>query len=204
MSKFLVIGGIIAVIVFLLVGALIVGVWWMNTSNREVSLRNQIEAKQADNKNVYDSVWKEISQVAQVTDAQKDALIQLTIGYAQARAAGTASKGGGSLVDVDVRKVQEIVPNLDTSAYKQLMNVITAGRAKFERVQTEILDLNLAHNNLLDQFPSSLVCSGRPRIKIDLVTSSRTDNAFATGKDDDVNVFNRNQPQTAQPQVERR
>jgi hypothetical protein len=162
----------------------------MNTSNREVSIRNQIEAKQADNKNVYDSVWKEISQVAQVTDAQKEVILQLIIGYAKARAEATSSKSGtGSMVDVDVNRVQEIVPTMDVSAFKQLMNVISAGRAKFERVQREILDLSRAHNDCLTLFPSSLVCGSRPKIKIELVTSTRTDNAFATGKDDDVNVF---------------
>lgn len=192
MSKFVIFGSIAAIFVVGIIAAIIFGVWWFSTSNKEISLRNHIEAKQLDNKNVYDSVWKEISQIGQVTDAQKEAIIQLTIGYANARAVATSSKTGtGSLVDVDVKRVQEIVPTMDVSAFKQLMNVISVGRAKFERVQTEILDLSRAHNECLTLFPSSIVCGGRPKIKIDLVTSTRTDNAFVTGKDDDVQVFQR-------------
>lgn len=160
---------------------LIVGVWWVSTSNGEIGLRNQIEAKQSDNKNVYDSTWKQISQCAQVTDAQKTALLEIVTGYAKAR----TGNGGGSLAT----SVHEVVPTMDTSTFNQLMNIITSARKQFERVQTEILDLNRAHNNYIDMFPSSIVCGGRPKIKVELVTSTRTGEAFATGTDDDVSVF---------------
>jgi hypothetical protein len=193
MSKFLVIGGIVATLVIGLILVVICGVWWVSTSNKEIGIRNQIEAKQIDNKNVYDSTWKQISQCGQVTQAQKQALIDIAVGYAKAR----SGNGGGSLATM----VHEVVPNMDTSTFTQLMNVITSARLSFQRVQTEILDLNRAHNNLIDMFPSSIVCGGRPKINIQIVTSDRTDNAFASGHDNDVNVFQ--QPQPATPQVEK-
>lgn len=181
MSKFAIIGSIVCLFVTGLIMAVIIGLWWMSTSNREISIRNQIEAKQIDNKNVYDSTWKQISQCAQVTDAQKTALMDIITGYAK----GRSGNGGGSLAT----SVKEAVPSVDTTTFNQLMNIITVSRSRFERVQTEILDLSREHNNCLTIFPSSIVCSGRPKIKIDIVTSTRTDNAFITGKDDDVNVF---------------
>ena len=188
MNKILIFGGI-AVVVLGLVFALVVGVWWFSTSNKEIAIRNQIEAKQTDNKNVYDSTWKQISQCAQVTDAQKQALLEIVTGYAKAR----TGNGGGSLAT----SVHEVVPTMDTTTFNQLINIITAARSRFERVQTEILDLSRAHNNCLTLFPSSIVCGGRPKIKIDIVTSTRTDNAFETGKDDDVDVFQK--PKTKPP-----
>lgn len=181
MSKFAIIGSIVGLFVTGLIMAVIIGLWWMSTSNREISIRNQIEAKQIDNKNVYDSTWKQISQCAQVTDAQKTALMDIITGYAK----GRSGNGGGSLAT----SVKEAVPSVDTSTFNQLMNIITVSRSRFERVQTEILDLSREHNNCLTIFPSSIVCGGRTKIKIDIVTSTRTDNAFITGKDDDVNVF---------------
>ena len=181
MSKLLIIGGCASLFVIGLIISIIVAVWWVGASNREIGLRNTIEAKQSDNKNVYDSTWKQISQCAQVTDAQKQALLEIVTGYAKAR----TGNGGGSLAT----SVQEVVPTMDTSTFNQLMNIITSARKQFERVQTEILDLNREHNNCIDMFPSSIVCGGRAKIKVELVTSSRTGEAFATGKDDDVNVF---------------
>lgn len=187
MSKWIIAGSIAALGVIF---AIILAVWWVSTSNKEIGLRNQIEAKQSDNKNVYDSTWKQISQCAQVTDAQKTALLEIVTGYAKAR----AGQGGGSLAT----SVKEVVPTMDTTTFNQLMNIITSARKQFERVQTEILDLGRAHNNLIDMFPSSIVCGGRPKIKIALVTSSRTGEAFATGVDDDVNVFQKPAPKNVE------
>lgn len=185
-KKWIIIAGVCAVFVIGLILAITLGVWWVGTSNHEIGIRNQIEAKQADNKNVYDSTWKQISQCGQVTQAQKQALIDIAVGYAKAR----SGNGGGSLATM----VHEVVPNMDTSTFTQLMNVITAARMQFQRVQTEILDLNREHNNCIDLFPSSIVCGGRPKIVIQLVTSDRTENSFATGKDNDVNVFQPSAP----------
>lgn len=178
MNKFIIFG-VSAVLIFIFV-ALTVG-WWVSTSNKEIALRNQIEAKKRDNKNVYDSCWKQISQSAQVTDGQKKALLEIVTGYAKAR----TGNGGGSLATM----VTEVVPNVDTSVYNQLINIISSARTRFERVQTEILDLNRAHTNCLTLFPSSIVCSGRTPIIVDIVTSDRTENAFETGKDNDVRVW---------------
>ncbi len=173
----------LAIAAFFLIAVIVVGAWWVTTSNREIGLRNMLTAKQLDNKNVYDSTWKQISQSAQVTDAQKKALMDVVVGYASAR----SGNGGGSLAT----SVHEVVPTMDTTTFNQLMNVIASARKQFERVQTEILDLNREHNNCIDLFPSSIVCGGRPKIVVDLVTSTRTGNAFATGVDDDVQVFSK-------------
>lgn len=178
MSKLVI--GIASVVVVLLVSLLFV-FWWVNTSNKEVALRNQILAKQRDNKNVYDSSWKQISQSAQVTEGQKKALLEIITGYAKAR----NGNGGGNLATM----VTEAVPNVDTSTFNQLMNIVSSARTRFERVQTEILDLSRAHNNCLTLFPSSIVCGGRPPIDITIVTSDRTENAFEAGKDNDTRVW---------------
>ncbi len=178
MSKWLIIG--VSSVIVLLVLVLSVG-WYFSVSNKEIALRNQIVAKQKDNKNVYDSTWKQISQAAQVTDGQKKALLEIVTGYAKARAGG----GGGSLATM----VTEAIPNVDTSVYNQLMNIVSSARTRFERVQTEILDLNRAHTNCLTLFPSSIICGSRPAIVVDVVTSDRTENTFISGKDNDVKVW---------------
>jgi len=66
------------------VGLIIIAILFgmgVSFSNKEVVLKNTITAKQTDNKNQMDAMWKNISQVAQVTEAQKNALIEIFTGW---------------------------------------------------------------------------------------------------------------------------
>jgi hypothetical protein len=170
----------------LVVGIFAIGilVWGVGVSNTEVTLRNQITAKQTDNKNQFDSMFKSQMQAFQVTDAQRQMLYDVIVGNSKAR----AGQGGGSLAT----SVTEAVPNLDKSSdlYTNLMNTVTSLRAVWTRKQTELIDYKREHDNLIDKIPSSIVCSllGRRKIEITIVTSSRAENAFATGKDDDIDL----------------
>lgn len=172
------IGGIFLVGGLLIVGAVI------STLNKEADIRVTINAKQEDNKNEMDGMWKTIAQTAQVTDAQKKALIEIFNGYAAAR---TGANKGGSLANW----IHEAVPNVDTSTFNNLQNIITAKRDGFVMRQKELLDLSREHNRLLQRFPSGMICSvfGREALKITIVTSTRTEESFETGKDDNVSVF---------------
>jgi hypothetical protein len=175
---------LLATIVVIIGLGLIIGVMYMNYSNTEVGLRNRIEAKQKDNTSRFDNMWKEINQVAQVTEGQKNALREIFEGYAKAR---SGSGDGGSLA----KWIHESVPNVDTSTFNNLQNIITGSRDRWTEEQAKLIDLNLQHDNCLMQAPSSWFVGSRPRIEIKIVTSSRTEAAFDAGKDDDVNVFPR-------------
>lgn len=173
--------------IFLVLGliiAIILGIFFVNTMNKETRLRNQITAKQTDNTSEYDNLWKKLSQSAQVTDAQKEALREIIVGNAQAR-----KSGGGSLATM----VHEAVPTVDTSTFNNLLNIVTSSRDAWTMRQKELIDLKREHDNIIDLFPSNLICMvlGRQKIDIKIVTSSRTGEAFKTGKDDDVDLFNR-------------
>jgi hypothetical protein len=173
--------------IFLVLGlviVLILGIFFVTTMNKETRLRNQITAKQTDNTSEYDNLWKKLSQSAQVTDAQKEALREIIVGNAQAR-----KSGGGSLATM----VHEAVPTVDTSTFNNLLNIVTSSRDAWTMRQKELIDLKREHDNIIDLFPSNLICMvlGRQKIDIKIVTSSRTGEAFKTGKDDDVDLFNR-------------
>lgn len=158
----------------------------VSTLNREATLSTAIKAKQKDNANEMDGMWKTISQAAQVTDAHKSALIEIFNGYAAAR---TGTKGGGSLATW----ITESVPNVDAATFSNLQNIITSKRDGFVMRQKELLDLSREHERLLKTIPSGWICSmfGRGPIDVVVVTSTRTDSAFKSGKDDDVSVFNK-------------
>src|SRR5579864_7402620 len=144
MKKTLIVIGILFGVVAL--AALLIGGSFVSTLNREGSLKVTIENKQTDNKNEMDNMWKTISQVAQVTDAQKNALMDIFNGYASAR---TGQNKGGSLANW----IKEAVPNVDTSTFNNLQNIITSKRDGFVQRQKELLDLNREHNTMFAVFP---------------------------------------------------
>jgi len=158
--------------------------WAVGVSNGEARMRNAIVAKQKDNTSEFDSMWKKIDQVAQVTDMQKEALKDIIVSHAKARTGAEENK------NLLMKWVQESVPNVDQSTFTKLMNVITSSRDGFAFRQKALLDLSREHNNLLTVFPCSMVLSilGRQPIDVTIVTSTRTENVFKTGKDDDVNL----------------
>jgi len=178
-------GGFVVIVLLMIA---MVGGMFVSYSNQEATLRTAIEAKQKDNTSEFDNMFKKISQVAQVSEKQMAVLKDIFVSYADAR----TSDNAGQMMNW----VQESIPNVDTTTMNNLMNVITASRDSWTMRQKELVDLSREHTLLLRKFPSSLVLSilGRKPIDITIVTSSRTDKAFATGKDDDTDVFSKPAP----------
>lgn len=172
---------VIAVVSTIAVLILVIIMYGISASNSEKRLRNAISAKQQDNKSEFDNMWKKISQVAQVGEAERLSLMDLFTKHAAAR--------GGGNENAIVSWVQESVPNVDSSLYKNIQNIIVGSRDSWTMRQKEILDLKREHDNLLDTFPSSLFVGSRDRIEVTIITSGRTEKVFETGKDDDVELF---------------
>lgn len=172
--------GFFGVGILLLVVLLAMGV---SFHNKEVKLRNLITNKQTDNKSEMDAMWKTIDQNAQVTVMQKDALKEIFNDYA----AGRTPKGGSGALALWVK---EAVPNVDQRTYTLLMNTITAQRDGFKFRQKELLDFKREHDNLIDTFPNNIFAGllGRNKIDVVIVTSTRTEEAFKSGKDDNVTL----------------
>ena len=180
-------GKIIGIGIACIVGVILV---WLvcavvGVSNQEVTLRTMIETKQKDNKSEFDNMWKKIAGVAEVTQAQKDALKEILIGYANARSTGDGK-------DLIMKWVQESVPNIDTTTFNNLQNIIVSSRDAWTFRQKELLDLSREHTILLRRFPEGFILTsfmGRKLIDVTIVTSTKTEKVFEAGKDDDVGVF---------------
>jgi hypothetical protein len=155
----------------------------ISCSNQEATLRVTIVAKQKDNTSEFDNMFKKISQVAQVSAKQMESLKEIFASHAQAR-----STGGDNQV---MTWVKESIPNVDTTTFNNLQNIITSSRDRWTMRQKELIDLSREHEKLLAVFPSNMILSmlGRKSIPITIVTSGRTEKAFETGKDDDTKVF---------------
>ena len=162
--------------------ALLFVTYVVSTVNAEVRLRNDIAAKQSDNVSEYDSLWKKIEQAAQVTQAQKRALLEIVTAHAEAR-------GGGARGAV-ANWIHESVPDVDTTTFDNLQNIITASRDRFAMRQKELLALKSRHDSMLDAFPSGnlLAMLDRDRIDVTVITSTKADEVFGRGKDDEVGL----------------
>jgi hypothetical protein len=182
MKKFLLVGGIFSGAALIVV--IVAFFWGMGTYNRAQSLKNQISAKELANTTLFDNMWKKISQSAQVTDSQKDALKEVFTSYAEARSGGG---GQGSFINA----VKEAIPTVDTSVFKNLQNIIVGARDEWTGNQVALVDVGREYNTMLDVFPSNFLLRmfGFQKIDVKLVTSSRTAEAFKTGKDDDTDLI---------------
>jgi hypothetical protein len=175
-----VITSILAII--LLFGVSLMG-YGVSTYNTATDLKNQYEAKISANKADFDNVKKVILQTAQVSKTQLDKLQEIYVKYADARTSDVT----GAVMNW----VQEAVPNIDTSTMNNLQNIIVSSRNSWTNRQKELVDISREYNLLLVKFPSNILLSVFGFKKIDplVITSTETEKAFETGKDDNTNVF---------------
>lgn len=176
MSKALKIGLIVGGILI----AIVIGSMWMSAHNKEVEMRNAVTQKQVDNQNQYDNLWKKINQAAQIPPAQVKATKEILSAYVEGR--------GGVKGAAMFKFLHEAVPNIDTSTFNKLQDIIVSSRDGFTARQRELTDLKREHDNVLQRAPSSWFVGGRPRINIKIVTSAKAEEAFKTGMDNDVKL----------------
>jgi len=179
MKKGLLVGGLAAV--FLLI---IPVMMYASYSNQEVRLRNALAAQQKSNEAVFDNTWKILKQQAGVTEAHKDAFKEIYSDLMHAR----YDSGGGDMM----KWIQEQNPQFDSSLFSKLMTSIEAQRTIFTREQQKLIDMKREHDNLLQTIPSSFFVGSRPVVQVTIVTSGKTDQSFSTGRDDDVDLFQKN------------
>lgn len=175
----MILGGILLAIVS---GALIGFANYASYSNQEVALRSQFVAQQDAVLAVYDDTWKSIAQEAQVTDKYQSTFAKV---YPALMSGRYGNARGGALMSW----VQESNPNLDPSIFSRLSDTIEVNRKTFTREQRKLLDIKREHDNLLGSVPACWFVGGRQHLVAHLITSTRSQDALKTGKDDDISVF---------------
>lgn len=167
-------------------------------------LENATKAQWRDNQSTYDTMWKTIKEVAQVPEQYKEDFKQLLV-------ADNAAKFGPNGSTATMQWFKERNINFDSSMYRKIQDVIESGRQDFKRSQTELLDKQRKVQDMTQSywggimaqhynFPRVMAGDFAPPRDADgdgklsvldypIVTSARTQAAFATGKDEEVNVF---------------
>jgi hypothetical protein len=183
MSKGLIVGiGILSTIVLI---AVIIGSSFVGVYNNAKTVTVAMTAKIEDNKNEFDNTKKKICQVAQVSTEQINSLARIFDGHAKARS------GNGDDSKLIMKWISESVPNVDTSTFKNLQNIIVSSRDAWTMRQKELIDLQREYNLMLQRFPSNIMLGmmGFKEVKIPVIISTATEKSFETGKDDDTIVF---------------
>lgn len=183
MQKVLVIG--CGVLTFF---ALIVGLLMFSGSvgytNQAVQLENAIKAQEKACMLAHDTMRNIVFGKAGVAEAYGDKF--------EAVYSKLVSGRYGNDSQVMMKFITESNPTFDSSLYKDVSRAIEEQRLTFQEAQKRAVDLQREHNNLLDQWPGSMYLAGRKHVDVKLVTSTATEKAFESGKDDtDPNPFSK-------------
>lgn len=186
-------GKIVSIVVagFLLLLVIIGVSTSISSKNTEVKLRNAVVAQQDVCKANFDKMYKVISQLAEIperfADKSKEAFKEI---YPQLMD-GRYSKDNASLM----KWVQESNPQYDMAAvgrlYEKLANAIEANRDEYFIEQAKLIDLKREHDTYIASFPASFFVGDRGEVAIKIVTSSVTEKAYETGKDDNIQLFDK-------------
>jgi hypothetical protein len=182
-NSMLLIGAAILACILLL--TVVIGGILVSQYNGAATLKNQYEMKVKDNSSEMDNMWKKISQVCQLPEAKKNAFKEIFTSYAQAR---TPEDGGKMML-----WIKESAPNLDLNIYDNAQNIIVSSRDSWTMRQKELVGVAEEFNRRLSVFPGNVVLGmfGFQKIDPKVITSTRTEKAFETGKDDDTDLFNK-------------
>lgn len=163
--------GVISLIVFLMN---------MSYGNTHADIHNQATAQQKANEVIYDEVWKVLQQKAGILDKWSTDFKSVYGNIMSKRYEGK---------DPMFNWIQEHNPNFTSEMYKDLSVAIEAYRGKFSRVQQKLIDIQREDNNLHSKQPSNWFVGKKKDLEINIVTSTKTEQTFQTGKEDDIDLF---------------
>lgn len=184
MSKGSIIGlSILGILIFFVVtfaGSLI------GINNTCVQQEQTVIAQYNQNKNNYDNYFKKLKETAQVPDMYVDSFKKVYDGIMVGRYGAGGSKAA-------FQWIKENNPNLDSSMYRQIQEVIEAGRNSFEANQKTLLDKKQVYQTLLGQFPDGYFAKmmGWPKIDLEkygIVTSEATEVIFETKRSEPISL----------------
>lgn len=155
-------------------------IMYAHYNNREVRLKRQALAMEKDVQVAHDNMWKTLQDQLGVRDAYKDDFAQVFPQLMQAQ----NPQDGEQLMMKFVTQAQ--IPVYDNALNRQLFASIENKRAEFAMQLKSAFDVEREHNTLIDEFPSNLFVGRREYVNIKPITSTRSQEAQRTGRDDET------------------
>lgn len=178
-------GAVIALIVIAVSIALIGAIGfssYVSAFNYGNSMEQSLKAVQTENKNKLAQYGQKVLEVAQVPDMYKKDMVEITTAAIQGRYGEDGSKA-------TFQFLKEQNPTLDASMYKQIQQVIEAGRNDFQAGQARQIDIRRSYETSLGSFWQGMWMrmAGYPKVNLadfDIVSTDRADTAFKNKKED--------------------
>ena len=154
-----------------------------NTGNR---LEQTIKATFENNQNILAQYGNKIAEASQVPAMQRDDVRDIITAALDAR---YGEEGSQAMFQF----IQEQNPNIDSSVYTQIQQIIEAGRKDFEVGQTKLIDQKRVYETALGSFWQGMWMriAGYPKINLDdytVVLSQRTIDAFQSGMEEPIQL----------------
>lgn len=175
------VGILITVGVFAVLGVLAF-MSYVSAYNYGNSMENQLKAVQTDNRNKLAQYGQKVLEVAQVPEMYKNDVVEVARAAIQGRYGEDGSKA-------TFQMLREQNPSLDPSMYKQIQQVIEAGRNDFQAGQTRQIDVRRQYETALGTFWGGMWMrfAGLPKVNLkdfDIVSTGRADKVFETKRED--------------------
>lgn len=172
------------------VAGLITG--YIAANDKEISLRNQVEAQNDVCRANFDKMFKTITQVSQVPERfieqSKEAFKEI---YPELMEGRYGNARGGALMSW----VQESNPNFDMAAsgklYENIQRAVETNRQEFFIQQQKLIEFKRAHTTFISTFWNRNLYGlyGRGEIEIILIDSETTDEVYKNGQENDIDLF---------------
>lgn len=178
-------GTIITAVVLIFLGVFtLIGVSkYFSTQNTEIDLRTTTVAQNKKCEAYFDKMWKILKQKAGVTDQYKQAFSEI---YPKLIEGRYSANGDGSLM----KWITESNPSFDASMYKDLMKSIEIERTGYFNEQATLIDMQREYEAFIKKVPNRWFLGSEIKpIEIKIITSSSTKDAYATGEENDIELF---------------
>ncbi len=181
MKNFAIAGAIVCA--FCLIISMIAGATVIGSFNSEVAARAEFNAQLKVNESSFDKTWKVIQQEAQVASAERESFRKT---YAEIMQSQQGIAGNGQLASFFTQANINVSPEL----FSKLMTSIEAQRESFHRDQMKLAEIKSKHDKILGGFPGNVLFFfvHRDPLEIKMITSDRTNEAFASGTDNNVDL----------------
>lgn len=169
----------VAVVVAAIVG--IAAISYISAFNFGNQSEQVLIATRENNKNILAQYGQKVQEAAQVPDMMRDDMIKVVTAAVQGRYGPDGSRA-------TFQWLKEQNPNLDPQLYRQIQQIIEAGRNDFQNGQTRMIDQKRVYQTALGSFWKGmwLRIAGYPKLNLEEfkpVSTDRADDAFQKGKE---------------------
>lgn len=178
--------GIVAVVLVLLALMVPSVFGYISAYNLGNRTENQLSAILENNENIYANGTQKVIEIAQVPQMYAEQVSKVTREAIQGRYGQEGSKAVFQML-------QEQNPQLDAAMFSKIQVVIEEFRNKFERAQTDMIDVKRSYNTQLGSLWTGfwLKIAGYPKLdlkKFDIVTTNKARETFETKRDSGIQL----------------